>query len=79
MWEIWGRRGVVNPLSFSMSPISPFIRLPVVVESVSRVTGPRPGNLCLGISHTSVYTLLHAYRLISTLIAAWLVTLHFVE
>ena len=28
-----------------MSPILPFIRLPVVVESVSRVTGPRPGNI----------------------------------
>ena len=46
-WEISGRRGVLNPLSFSMSPILPFIRLPVVVEVVSRVTGPRPGN-CRG-------------------------------
>ena len=45
-WEIWGCRGVFNPLSFSMSPILPFIWLPVVVESVSQVTGPRPGNLC---------------------------------
>jgi hypothetical protein len=47
-WEIWGRRGVLNPLSFSMSPILRFIRLPVVVEVVSRVTGPRPGNFLIG-------------------------------